>query len=594
MKIGQHRLQLIRRVGFLNGLVQVALLLVALSYWWVQIAQGESYRELAENNRLRRISLEAPRGLIYDRHGRQLVENVPSYTLLLDRSLSHDLDASLEFAAGVLGVDAGELRRRLAESPGSKFRQVRLATRLDLVEVARFRVEQLEHPEFEIAAEHLRLNRHAQYTAHLMGYLGRVTKEDLETQESDFSRDDLLGRQGIEGRYEDYLRGERGEQLVVVDSRGRLIEKLEPALAHSGGDLRLTLDLDLQQEAARLLEGKVGAVVALDPRQGDVLALYSSPSFDPNAFARGLSPEEWQALSQDPRRPLQNRAMQPMAPGSIFKIVMALAALDRAAVTPETRVFCAGSTQLYDHRRRCWNSGGHGWENLERALRDSCDIYFYQLGQKLGIETIAHYARLFGFGRSTGIALPGEKAGLVPDPQWSERVRGTRWYPGETISVAIGQGPILVTPLQAAVMMGALARGYLVEPRLVLDEPVRRGEPLPFRPEHLELVRGALWKVVNDPQGTGRTAHSAGLDVAGKTGTAQVVRQETWTKNEELPPELRDHAWFVGYAPAGDPRLVVVVFVEHGGGGSKVAAPLARQLFEAYFARPAAAPVPVS
>lgn len=594
MKIGQHRLPLVRRVGFLNSLVQLVLLLIALDYWWVQIAQGERYRQLAENNRLRQISLEAPRGLIYDRHGRQLVENVPSYTLLLDRSLSRDLDASLEFAAGVLGVDAAELRRRLEENRGGKFQQVRLATRLDLVQVARLRVEQLEHPELEIAAEHLRLNRHAHYTAHLMGYLGRVTKEDLAAPENAFRRDDLLGRQGIEGRYEDFLRGERGEQLVVVDSRGRLVEKLEPALAHPGGDLRLTLDLDLQQEAARLLEGQVGAVVALDPRQGDVLALYSSPSYDPNAFARGLSPEEWQELSADPQRPLQNRALQPVAPGSTFKVIMALAGLGRGVISPETRVFCSGSTRIYNHRRRCWSSGGHGWENLERALRDSCDVYFYQLGQKLGIETIAHYARLFGLGRLSGIALAGEKPGLVPDSQWSERVRGTRWYPGETISVAIGQGPILVTPLQAAVMMGALAVGYVVEPRLVLDEPVRRGEPLPLAPEHLELVRGALWKVVNDPQGTGKTARIAGLDVAGKTGTAQVVRQETWTKNEELPPELRDHAWFVAYAPAHDPRLVVVVFVEHGGGGSKVAAPIARALFEAYFGRPAQAPVPVS
>ena len=594
MKIGQHREHLVRRVGLLAGLVRIVLLLIALSYWWTQIAQGEQFRELAENNRLRRISLEAPRGLIYDRHGRQLVENVPSYTLLLDRSLSRDLDASLAFAAGVLELDVADLRRRLDENRGGKFQQTRLATHLDLVEVARFRVEQLEHPEFEVAAEHLRLNRHAHYTAHLMGYLGRVTKKDLATQESVVRRDDLLGRQGVEGRYEDHLRGERGEQLVVVDSRGRLIEKLDPALAHAGGNLRLTLDLDLQQEAARLLEGQAGAVVALDPRQGDVLALYSSPSFDPNAFARGLTPEEWRALSEDPRRPLQNRTLQTHAPGSVFKMVMALAALERGVITPESGVYCNGSTRLYNHRRRCWQSRGHGFENLERALRDSCDVYFYHLGQKLGIEPIAHYARLFGLGRPTGIALEDEKPGLVPDAEWSERVRGTRWYPGETISVAIGQGPILVSPLQAAVMTGALAVGYVVEPRLVLDEPVRRGEPLPISPEHLDLVRTALWKVVNDSQGTGRPARIAGLDVAGKTGTAQVVRQETWTKNEELPPELRDHAWFVAYAPAGDPRLVVVVFVEHGGGGSRVAAPIARELFETYFGRRTPEPVPVS
>lgn len=594
MKIGKHRIHLVRRVGLLNSLVQIVLLLIGLSYWWVQIVEGEGYRQLAENNRLRRLSLEAPRGLIYDRHGRQLVENLPSYTLLLDRSLSRDLDASLEFAAGILEIEPAELYRRLADNRAGKFQQVRLATRLDLTEVSRFRVEQLEHPEFEIAAEHLRLNRHAHYTAHVMGYLGRVTKQDLEVPDHGFWPDDLVGREGIEGRYEDYLRGERGEQLVVVDSRGRLIEKLDPVLAHPGGDLRLTLDLDLQQEAARLLEGKVGAVVALDPRQGDVLALYSAPSFDPNAFARGLAPEEWQALSGDPLRPLQNRALQPAAPGSIFKMIMALAGLDRGAIVPESRVFCRGSTYIYNHRRRCWHSGGHGYENLELALRDSCDIYFYQLGQKLGIEAIAQYTRLFGLGRPTGITLLGEKAGLVPDPQWSERVRGTPWYAGETISVAIGQGPILVTPLQMAVMMAALARGRLLEPRLVLDEPAVPGVPLPFRDEHLDLVRDALWKVVNDPRGTGKSARIAGLDIAGKTGTAQVVRQETWTKNEELPPEFRDHAWFAAYAPADDPRLVVVVFVEHGGSGSRAAAPVARALIARFFGIHSVAPAPVS
>lgn len=570
---------------WLTSGVQAALLTVAITYWWVQIVEGETYREMADNNRLRKLSLEAPRGLIYDRHGRQLVENVPSYSLLIDRSLAGHLDDSLAFAAEILESDPEVLRESLFEARSGKFQQVRLAEKLSLSQVARFRVEQLEHPEFEVAAEHSRLNRHAQHTAHLLGYLGKVTQEDLEIRESAYRRTDLLGRKGIEGHYEAHLRGLRGEQLVVVDSRGRLIEELEPAAAHPGGDLRLTLDLFLQQEAARQLDGKVGAVVALEPRQGDVLALYSSPSFDPNAFTRGLSSEEWAALRNDPQKPLQNRALQPYAPGSIFKIVLALAGLERGVVTPDTRFFCSGSAKFYNHRRRCWNSGGHGWENLEEALRDSCDIYFYQLGQKLGIEDIARYARMLGLGRSTGIPLKGENPGLVPDPEWSLETRGTPWYPGETISVAIGQGPVETTPLQVAAMLAALVTGRIVGPRLVLDEPVGLGEPLPFRAGHLELVRRALWEVVNDPAGTGKTARIRGIDIAGKTGTAQVVRQETWTSNEDLPPELRDHAWFASYAPADDPRLVIVVFVEHGGGGSKVAAPIARALYEKYFAR---------
>ncbi len=590
MKIGQHRNVLARRLAVLFRLVQVALLLVAVSYWWVQVAEGEYYREMADNNRLRKVSLEAPRGLIYDRHGRQLVENVPSYALLVDRSLSRDLEGSFAFAAEILETEPGELMERFRESRAGRFQQVRIAEDLDLGQVARFGVEQLEHPEFEIVAEHLRLSRHSHHTAHLLGYLGKVGPADLESPESTYRRIDLKGKEGIEGRFESHLRGVRGEQLVVVDNRGRLIEELEPQPARPGKDLRLAIDLALQQEAARLLEGKTGAVVALDPRQGDVLVLASSPAYDPNAFVRGLPHAEWRVLSQDPHRPLQNRTLLDAAPGSLFKIVMALAGLKRGVIDLETRVFCRGSIELYGHRRRCWRPSGHGWENLHGALRDSCDVYFYVLGQKLGIEAIAEDARLFGLGKATGLELGGERAGLVPSGEWSRRVRGTPWYLGETISVAIGQGPILTTPLQIAVLTAAVARGHLVRPRLVLpplDAPAGieapAGPALPFAPEHLEAVRQGLWSVVNDPKGTGKTARVEGWDVAGKTGTAQVVRQETWTDNKDLPPEHRDHAWFTSYAPAEDPRLVVVVFVEHGGAGSKAAAPIARALYEKFF-----------
>jgi len=590
MKIGQHRNALARRLTVLFRLIQIGFLLVAFSYWWVQVAEGEYYREMADNNRLRKVSLEAPRGLIYDRHGRQLVENVPSYSLFVDPSLSRGLEESFAFAAAILGTEPGELRERFRESRAGRFQQVRIAEDLDLGQVARFGVEQLEHPEFEIVAEHLRLSRYAHHTAHLLGYLGKVTPADLEVPKNPYRRDDLKGKEGIEGRFESRLRGTHGEQLVVVDNRGRLIEELEPRPARPGKDLYLTLDLTLQQEAARQLDGKMGAVVALDPRQGDVLALVSSPAYDPNAFVRGLDPADWRKLSQDPRRPLQNRALLDAAPGSIFKIVLALSGLKRGLIDLDSRVFCRGSVEIYGHRRRCWRASGHGWENLHDALRDSCDVYFYTLGQKLGIEAIAEDARLFGLGRVTGLELGGERAGLVPDGDWSRRVRGTPWFPGETISVAIGQGPILVTPLQMAVLMGAVARGHLVQPRLVLPSPdapeegdVPAGPPLPFAPEYLEAVRQGLWGVVNEPGGTGKNARIEGWDVAGKTGTAQVVRQETWTDNEDLPPELRDHAWFASYAPAEDPRLVVVVFVEHGGGGSKAAAPIAKAIYEKFF-----------
>lgn len=585
MILQRGRKELERRVAVLDAVGLVALAFIAASYWLAQVVRGAEYRELADNNRLRQIVLEAPRGLIVDREERTLVENVPSYTLRLDRTLSRDLGESLDFAEEILGLESGSLEAVVEQSRSApRFRSIRLAEDLSLAEVARFGVQALEHPEFEVGVEHFRLYRHAHRTAHVLGYLGEVTEADLAREDRDYRPGELVGRKGVEARWDDLLRGEDGRQIVVVDSRGRQVGEYHSEPALPGQNLRLTLDLALQQEAARQLEGKVGAVVALDPRQGDVLALVSAPSFDPNPFARRLDRKQWQSLISNPDHPLQNRTIQnTYPPGSVFKIPMALAALEAGVVGPSETVFCGGAAKFYGHRRRCWKRQGHGRVDLEASLRDSCDIYYYQAGQKLGIEAIGAFSRRLGFGRPTGIELSGEKGGLVPGEEWSRRVRGTAWYAGETISVAIGQGPILVTPLQVATMLGAVANGgTLFKPRLTFHEEPR-GEHVALDAGDLELVRGALWSVVNDREGTGRNSRIDGLDVAGKTGTAQVVAQETWTKNEELPPELRDHAWFASWAPLDDPRLVVVVFVEHGGGGSTAAAPIARAIHARHF-----------
>lgn len=580
MKLSRHRGLLILRTSRLLGLVQAVLLGIAVAYWWVQVANGDHYRQMSDNNRLRKLSLEAPRGLIVDRDGRHLVENVPSYSLLIDASLSRDIEASLAFAGGILGRTNEEMTELFRDIPRSRYQQVELASNLDLAQVSQFAVQQLEHPEFETVARQRRLYRYGHHTAHLLGYLGRVSQADLDT--GLYRRDDMRGKEGIEVLFENHLRGTRGEQLVVVDNRGRRVEHRDPVSARQGKELRTTLDIRLQQEAALLLEGQRGAIVALDPRNGDILALVSAPSFNPNAFVRGLSGKEWSALSQDPGKPLQNRALLHAPPGSVFKIVMALAGLESGIIDLETRTFCRGAIKIYNHRYRCWKSSGHGWEDLKGAFRDSCDVYFYLLGQKLGIDAIANASRKLHLGELTRIGLSGEVPGLVPDSAWSVRARGNPWYPGETISVSIGQGPILTTPLQVALMVASVARGQVVKPRLTLEEEVRLGPVLPYREEHLVAVRDAMESVVMDPGGTGRAARVEGMAVAGKTGTAQVVRQETWTSNDELPPEHRDHAWFASYAPADDPRLVVVVFVEHGGGGSTTAAPIARRIFERF------------
>lgn len=585
MKDPKHRHRLVIRVGRLNVLALAVLACIAALYFWIQVAEGPAYRAQADNNRLRQLTMRAPRGLIFDRHGRPLVENVPSYNLLLDRTLSEDAEASLRFAAATLGQPPEALREIVARQRSTPaYQPVLLAEGLSLSEVARFSVEHLEHPAFEIVVEHRRLYRHAHQTSHLLGYLGEVSNADLARPGSPYSPGDRVGRRGIELTYDDHLRGIDGERVVVVDSRGRLIEEYQRNSPQPGQDLKLTIDLDLQQAAAESLEGQVGAIVALDPRNGDVLAMASSPSFNPNLFGRRLSQQEWQAMIDNPYHPLQLRALQnTYPPGSVFKIVMALAALDHHGIDPKERVYCRGYSMIYNHRYRCWQAAGHGAVDLREAIKKSCNVYFHQLGQKLGIDTIAEYAHMLGLGQPTAIDFANERAGLVPDSQWSLRARRTPWYPGETISVATGQGPILVTPLQIAGMVAAVANGgRRLRPRLVASEAAVLGEPLPLAPEVLAFVREAMWSVVNEPDGTGRASKLEALAIAGKTGTAQVIGQATWTRNDQLAPEERDHAWFASFAPVADPRLVVVVFVEHGGAGSQAAAPLAKQLYETF------------
>lgn len=585
-----YRAELARRLSRLNGLITAGLVVVASGYWYVQGVEGAYYRRLADNNRLRNLAIEAPRGWIYDRNGRPLAENVPRYNLLFDRSLAADTEVSSAFAVEILDLEPEEMARRFEAVRGTPaFKPAVIAEGLDLDSVARFSVEHLEHPEFEIAIAHRRLYRHAHQTAHVLGYLGEVTTEDLGREGRRYEAGDLIGKKGIERVYDGRLRGVGGEQVVVVDSFGRWIEEYERRAAAPGEPLTLTLDLDLQQEAAEMLEGRVGAVVALDPRTGEVLAMASSPAFDPNRFAGRLDPDEWRALIEHPQDPFQNRTFQNRyPPGSVFKIVMAFAGLENG-IDPRERVFCRGFSKIYNHRYRCWKASGHGSVDLRDAIKYSCNVYFHQLGQRLGIETIAGYARRFGFGSRTGIDMIGEQSGLVPDSAWSLRARGSQWYPGETISVATGQGPVLVTPLQVAVMMAAVANGgTLVRPHVVRDAPVGAARPVPDKvaalsPSALAIVRDALWAVVNETRGTGAAARLDGLEIAGKTGTAQVVEQVTWTANEDLAPAHRDHAWFASYAPIDDPRLVVVVFVEHGGAGSEAAAPLAKAVHARFF-----------
>ena len=587
--VREHRDDLVTRVRFLSLAVTGLIVVIGVGFWFVQLVQGDYYRELAENNRLRKLSIKAPRGLIYDRHGRLLVENIPSYNLMLDRNHSANLKQALAFASSILGRPLPELTA-LVEGYNSipDFKPVLLAENLTLAQVSRIGVAGLEFPEFEVEIQHLRLYRHREQTAHVLGYLGEATEKEIAASEGLYEPGDLVGKKGVEQTYDQILRGRDGERAVVVDSRGKLLEEYDRREAVPGKNLVLALDLELQQEAARWLTGpeKVGAIVAMDPRNGEILAMVSSPSFNPNIFARRLQKSDWEALIQDPNHPLQNRAIQnTYSPGSTFKIVMATAGLTEGTVNEHTSTFCGGGAVFYGRLFRCWKKGGHGTVDARRALMHSCDVYFYTMGQRMGIERIARYSRLLGLGSITGVDIEGEKKGLVPDPEWSEKVRKMPWYPGETISVSIGQGPVLMTPLQMAEMTAIVANGGLkVVPHLIKGAEMPEPERVALDAKALRIVREGLWDVVNAPGGTAyNSARVPGAEIAGKTGTVQVIAQAARTDAKSLPFKYRDHAWFTSFAPEQDPRLVVSVFAEHGGAGSRVAGPIAQALHAKFF-----------
>ncbi len=585
MAVREQRAQSWSRFRWMARVGYGSLAVIFLFYYSLQVVNGSTYRELAENNRLREVPLDPARGVITDSNGRILAQNVPNYRLLLSRERGKVKESTLEFVSDVLAVPQEKLEERIDSTSGSQ-EGILLAERLSLKEVALIEVEGLSHPNLTIQASRRRLYRHGSLAAHVLGYLGEVSPQELEAN-ANLKPGDMIGRNGLEKQYDNLLRGSPGQQIAVVDSRGRIVEQYPQKEAATGHDIALTLNADLQTEAERQLEGKVGAVVALDPHTGAILAAASAPTFDPNLFAEGIQQNAWQELLNIPEHPMQNRAIQSAySPGSPFKILMALAALEEGVTTPSRRIYCRGSTRFYNRRFRCWKAVGHGWVDLHKAIKESCDIYFYQVGDELGIELIAKWARLFGFGAASGIDIRNERSGLVPDTAWKREARGARWYPGETISVAIGQGPFLVTPLQMARALAAVANGgYLVQPHL-RRRPIRpMTNSIKVSSESLTLVRHALWAVVND-RGTGTAARLEGIDVAGKTGTVQVVEQKTWVDSEDLPFKHRDHAWFVSFAPSTDPELVVVVFVEHGGKGSKAAAPIARALYEKYFTEP--------
>lgn len=590
----QRRL-VILRIGLL-----LVVVLLGVRLWYLQVRDGVYYRDLSENNRTRTVLLEPARGLVYDRNGVLLANNVPSFTLYVTLE---DVKDRAELAARLsvlIGLEPDMIEKKLSVR-GPKLLPRKVKDRLTLREATLIESHRLQLPGVMIQVESQRNYPEGVVGGHLIGYVGEVSAEQLERGDAeDLHQGSLVGQYGVEKTFDRLLRGRSGEKSVEVDALGHAKRTVFVDKPRSGDDLYLTIDARLQKLAEQLLGEEDGAIVALDPTSGEVLALASRPAFDPNLMSRELTSKQWEDIVQNERRPLTNRAIQGQyPPGSTFKIVMAAAALESHTVSPATPVYCNGGYQFGKRLFRDWKAGGHGAVDLHEAIVHSCDVYFYTVGQRMGIDTIAHFARMFGLGRETGIELPSERVGIVPSIAWKERVRGEPWYPGETISVAIGQGYVTVTPLQMASLIGAVANnGVLYRPRLiqaVLDRttgqrqetPTLPKETLAMKQETLTAIQKGLADVVS--RGTATRAKSSIVNIAGKTGTAQTAALRTGPE-KEIPKKFRDHAWFVSYAPAESPRIAVAVLAEHMGHGGSAAAPLAKEVIEAYFTMASKAP----
>jgi penicillin-binding protein 2 len=586
------------RYKYLVVFVGLAFLLIFIRLWSLQVINGSELRHLSENNRIRLIENPADRGMLFDCKGRVLAHNRPSFEVYL---VPEDAKANPEVLIKVgkmLNITPDEIEEKIkAQKRRGPFRPVKIKSDIQWNELALLESNRVFLPGLIVDVRPRRAYDYGDLASHLIGYLGEVDENELrQSREAPYRMGALIGKYGVEYQWENDLRGMDGGRQIEVDAIGREIRPLGMVEPFPGNNLFLTIDSDLQKTAEEAYKDKNGALIAMDPKTGRILAMVSKPSFEP--FARNISPEEWKTLAENPHHPLTNKGIQGQYPaGSVFKIITAIAGLESGVITPNTPFPCTGAFPYGDRYFRCWKEGGHGMISLHRAIAESCDIYFYQLGLKLGPDLIARYAHEFGLGRATGILLPHEKSGIVPTSSWKKRRFGTPWYSGETLSFAVGQGYLLTTPLQLLMLISGVANeGKIYLPQVVekiediygntIEEysPMESGRANVSQ-KTLRIIQEALKGAVNDPHGTGSACSFKEVKVAGKTGTAQVITiPEDFKKGEmkRIPLRFRDHAWFVAYAPFEDPKISVVVLVEHGGFGATAAAPIARKVIEKY------------
>jgi penicillin-binding protein 2 len=583
------------RISFIGYVIVAALLVLAFGFWNMQIVQVSYYQQRADQNRVREIPLIAPRGRIYDREHRVLADNRPSYNIILIRENSpHTVEQTAAMLSSGISMSKDEVLESINRSIRRhvpKFRPIILKEDVSVDDIAYVKSHRYELPEIAVELQPRRRYFEGQLAAHAMGYVGEVTESELTTPEFvNFKSGDQVGKTGLERQYNNLLVGQDGFKRVIVNSFGREMGQLEEQPYVAGNDLVTTIDLDLQRAAEDMVGERSGAVVALDPRTGEILAMVSRPAYDPNLFATRISPVDWNNLITDPRKPMQNRAIQSrFSPGSVFKVFMAAAGLEAGTLNPLRSVYCPGYASFYGHTFACDKHEGHGTVGLHDAIVTSCNVFFYNVGNELGISRIYQYATMMGLGRKSSIDLPNEDSGLIPSEAWKQRVYKAKWYAGETISVAIGQGYVSITPLQAAWAMGGLTTGgRLKQPHFVKPEQLKKlslpaneilEEDYPIHQSTVDIVTRAMWGVVNEQGGTGFRARIEGFDVAGKTGTAQVVGKQANLKGQAY----KDNSWFVGFAPSRNPEIVVAAFIENGGWGAEAAAPVAHAVLETYY-----------
>ncbi len=572
---------------------------LAVRLWYLQVKEGDYYGELARSNRIRTVKSPAPRGMIYDRVGVKVVDNRPGFDLYLVPEDVLDWAKTKEQLRETIGIEPEAIQEKLDQTEDRPpFQAIKLKEDLSWEDTVKIESSKFEMPGVILEVSPKRHYLFGGAFAHLIGYLGEINEKEVKEfkDNKNYAPGDLIGKYGMEKTFEPDLKGADGAKEIEVDALGRKIKLANWSPPYPGNDIKLTIDIRAQMAAWAAMQGKAGAVVAIEPGTGRVLAFVSAPPFDPNALSSGISKEGWNDLIENPLNIFTNRPIQGLyPPASTFKPIHAAAALEEKVITEKTMIHSGPSFRFGNREYRDWKEEGHGTISVHRAIVESSDTFFYQVGLKLGIDRLAGYSKGFGFGQRTGIQLPNEKSGIVPSTAWKMAALKVRWYDGETISASVGQGYMLSTPLQLASAYAAIASGGAVYTPQLVEEiktpmgtvikqfvPRRRGV-LNVSKGTLDVVKDALKGVVNEDGGTARFLSSANLKIAGKTGTAQVARLIKRIKNiERIPYKFRDHAWFAGYAPYDDPRIAVVVIVEHGGFGASAAAPIAREVFKAY------------